>query len=184
MLGLARRGHQRANDGIPRGGPLSFLQPPRQSETAPASAPSKERFWRMDYSSQNKNQIWPPLKGPLGLWVGLALPSSSPKVKVLVTQSCLTFCNPVDCSPPGSSVHGILQARIREWVAMPFCRGSSPPRDRTRVAHTAGRFLPVWATREACSPTLSPVPTVSATLWISFVKACPRSEQTGSLSPL
>ena len=44
-------------------------------------------------------------------------------------QSCLTLCNPMDCSPPGSSVHGILQARILEWVAMPSSRGSSWPRD-------------------------------------------------------
>ena len=42
-------------------------------------------------------------------------------------QSCPTFCDPIDCSPPGSSVHGILQARILEWVAMPSSRGSSPP---------------------------------------------------------
>ena len=49
-------------------------------------------------------------------------------------QSCLTLCNPMDCSPPGSSVHGILQARILEWVAMPSSRGSSPPRDWTRVS--------------------------------------------------
>ena len=42
-----------------------------------------------------------------------------------VAQSCLTLCNPVDCSPPGSSVHGILQARILEWVAISFSRGSS-----------------------------------------------------------
>ena len=44
-------------------------------------------------------------------------------------QSCLTFCNPMDCSPPGSSVHGILQGRILEWVAMSFSRGSSQLRD-------------------------------------------------------
>ena len=44
---------------------------------------------------------------------------------VLAAQSCLTFCNPMDYSPPGSSVHGILQARILEWVAIPFSRGSS-----------------------------------------------------------
>ena len=42
-----------------------------------------------------------------------------------VAQSCLTLCDPVDCSPPGSSIHGILQARILEWVAISFCRGSS-----------------------------------------------------------
>ena len=50
------------------------------------------------------------------------------KMKVLVTQMCLTLCNPMDCSPPGSSVHGILQARILEWVAISFSMGSSSPR--------------------------------------------------------
>ena len=49
------------------------------------------------------------------------------KVKVLVTQSCPTLCNPKNCSPPGSSVHGILQARKLEWVAVTFSSGSSPP---------------------------------------------------------
>ena len=50
-------------------------------------------------------------------------------VGVLVTQSCCTLCDPMDCSPPGSSVHGILQAKILEWVAISFSRASSPPRD-------------------------------------------------------
>ena len=63
------------------------------------------------------------------------------KVKVLLAQSCLTLCNPMECSPLGSSVHGILQARILEWVAMPSSRGSSQPRDRTQVSYIAGRFL-------------------------------------------
>ena len=58
-----------------------------------------------------------------------------------VTQSCLTLCNPMDCSLPGSSVHGIPQARILEWVAISFSRGSSRPRDRTQVSHIAGRHL-------------------------------------------
>ena len=61
-----------------------------------------------------------------------------------VTQSCLTLCNPVDCSLPGFSIHGILQARILEWVPMPSYRGSSWPRDQTRVSSiscTAGRFF-------------------------------------------
>ena len=49
---------------------------------------------------------------------------------VLVTQSCLTLCDPMNCSPPGSSVHGILQARILEWFVMPSARGSSQPRDK------------------------------------------------------
>ena len=57
-----------------------------------------------------------------------------------VAQSCPTLCDPVDCSPPGSSIHGILQARILEWVAIFFSRGSSQPRYRTQVSHIAGRY--------------------------------------------
>ena len=60
-------------------------------------------------------------------------------------QSCPTLCNPMDCSPPGSSVHGILQARILEWSAISFSRRSSPPRDQTSVTCMspgfAGRFF-------------------------------------------
>ena len=56
-----------------------------------------------------------------------------------VAQSCLTLCNPMDCSLPGSSVHGIFQARILEWVVISFSRGSSRPRDRTRVPLIVGR---------------------------------------------
>ena len=58
----------------------------------------------------------------------------------------------VECAPhglPGSSVHGILQAGILEWVAMPFSRGSSKPRDWTQVSCIAGRFFAIWTTREA-----------------------------------
>ena len=71
------------------------------------------------------------------------------KVKVLVAQSCLTLCDPLDCSPPGFSVHGILQTKILEWVAIPFSRGSSRPRDQTQVSHIVGRFFTFWPTREA-----------------------------------
>ena len=67
---------------------------------------------------------------------------------MLVAQSCPTVCDPVDYSLPGSSVLGIFQARIPEWVAIPFSRGSSQPRDRTQVSCMAGQFFPVWATRE------------------------------------
>ena len=66
-----------------------------------------------------------------------------------VAQSCLTLCNPMNCSLPGSSNHGILQARILEWVAISFSRGSSQPRDRTRVSHIGGRRFNLEATREA-----------------------------------
>ena len=62
-------------------------------------------------------------------------------VKALVTQSCLTLCDPMDIRLPGSSVHVILQARIMEWVPIPFSRGSSQLRDQTRVSHIVGRVF-------------------------------------------
>ena len=67
-------------------------------------------------------------------------------VCVLVTQSCLTLCDSMDCSLPGSSVHGIFQARILEWVAISFSRGSSRPRDQTQVFCIAGRFFTIRTT--------------------------------------
>ena len=63
--------------------------------------------------------------------------------------SLVWLCDAIDGSPPGSSVHGILQARILEWVAIPFSRGSSPPRDQTQASCTASRLFTVWATGEA-----------------------------------
>ena len=67
-----------------------------------------------------------------------------------VVQSCPTVPNSMNCSPPGSSVHGILQARILEWVAMPSSRGSPQPRDWTHIFDTAGRFFTNWATLWEC----------------------------------
>ena len=64
-------------------------------------------------------------------------------------QSCPTLCDPRDGSPPGSPVPGILQARILEWVAISFSRGSSWSRDRTQVSRIGGRCFNLWATREA-----------------------------------
>ena len=61
-----------------------------------------------------------------------------------VAQSCPALCDPTDYT-----VHGILKARILEWVAFPFSRGSSQPSDRTQVSCIAGGFFTVWATREA-----------------------------------
>ena len=72
-------------------------------------------------------------------------------VCVLFTKSCLTLCDPMNCSPPGSSVHGISKARILEWVAIPFSRGSFWHRDWTQVSCIAGRFFTNWANREAQS---------------------------------
>ena len=67
----------------------------------------------------------------------------------LVAQLYLTLCDPMSSSPPGSSVHGILQARILKWAANPFSRESSIPRDQTQVFCIAGRFFTVRATKEA-----------------------------------
>ena len=66
------------------------------------------------------------------------------KSEVKVAQSCLTLCNPMECL-----VHGILQGRILEWIAFPFSRGSSQPRDWTQVSCIAGWFFTSWTTREA-----------------------------------
>ena len=66
------------------------------------------------------------------------------KKKVQVAQLCLTLCDCMDCT-----VHGILLARVLEWVAVPFSRGSFQPRDQTQVSHIVGGFFTNWATREA-----------------------------------
>ena len=70
-------------------------------------------------------------------------------MKGKLAQSCPTLCDPMNCSSPGSFVHGILQARILEWVAVPFSKGSSWPRGRTQVSGITGRSFTVWATPEA-----------------------------------
>ena len=79
---------------------------------------------------------------------GLMAMVSLVKRKVLVAQLCLTLCDLMVCSFPGSSVHGISQERILEWVVVPFSRGFSQPRDQTQVSRIAGRFFIVLATRE------------------------------------
>ena len=98
--------------------------------------------WSLRFCIFNK------LLGDSGLYT---LSNQSLSKEVLVTQLCPTLCDPMDCSPPGSSVHEIFQARILEWVAISFSRGSSQPRDRTWVSRTAGKFFTNWATREAQS---------------------------------
>ena len=71
------------------------------------------------------------------------------KVKMLVIHSCLTLCDPMDYSPSGSSAHGILQARILEWVAILFSRGIFSTQWLNPGLCIAGRFFTIWATREA-----------------------------------
>ena len=72
--------------------------------------------------------------------------------EMLVAQFCPTLCSIMDYSPPGSSVHRVLQARILEWAAIPLSRGSSRPRDRTQVFPIAGRFFAAWAIRAPHAP--------------------------------
>ena len=98
---------------------------------------ASERLQALTYIfiRENNQMSWPRVIGitfqSFGLlWVCVCVCVC---VCVLVAQSCLTLCDSMDCSPPGSSVHGILQTRILEWVAMPSLRGSSRPRDRTLV---------------------------------------------------
>ena len=86
------------------------------------------------------------------LWTPLFF-SYCVSIIILVAQSCLTLCHPMDCSLPGSSVHRILQARILEWVAISFSRGSSWPKDQTWISCIEGKFLTFWTTREACVST-------------------------------
>ena len=78
--------------------------------------------------------------------------SSSSSMLFSVTKLCQTLCNPMDCSLPGSSVHGIFQARILEWVAISSSRGSSQLRDQTHVSCIGRQTLYHWATWEAISP--------------------------------
>ena len=72
-----------------------------------------------------------------------------PQYCCLLTKSCLTLCDLMDCSLPGSSVHGISQARILEWVVISFSRGSAQPRDRTSFSCIGRQILYYWATWEA-----------------------------------
>ena len=67
-------------------------------------------------------------------------------------QSCPTLCNPMDCIPPGSSIHGIFQAGVLEWIAISFSSWSSWSGYQTQVSHISGRRFTIWATREARSP--------------------------------
>ena len=81
----------------------------------------------------------------------------------------------MNCSLQGSSVHGILQARVLEWVAISFSRGSSWLRDRTRVSHIAGGCFAVWATREALRAVLSAYLRLSIFLLAILIPACASS---------
>ena len=111
---------------------------------------------------QKQNGIWPPhlilVQHLITLhltwcekeesWWRRTKTSMCMRVHAVLLQSCLTLWDPLDCSPLGSSVCGILQARILEWVVIPLSRGSSLLRYQTQVSCMAGRFFTVWAIRE------------------------------------
>ena len=104
--------------------------------------------WLATVYEVTKSQIW------LGNSTTAAITCSllvlyKVKVNVLVIRSYPTLDHLMDCRPPGSSVHGIFQTRILEWVVILFSRGSSQPRDWTQVSCIAIRFFTIWATREA-----------------------------------
>ena len=86
----------------------------------------------------------PWLNDRMHFWI-LCLTTYSLCVYVLVAQLCPTLCKPMDYSPPGYSVQGILQARVIEWVAIPFSRGSSQLRDWTQVSYIADKLFTFWA---------------------------------------
>ena len=101
------------------------------------------------FTSVNDNSWYPPASNlKYHHWRFLKREDLS-VVEVKVAYLCLTLCDPVDCSLPVSSVHGILQAGILEWVAIAFSRGSSQLRNWTEVSCLAGRFFTNWTTREA-----------------------------------
>ena len=89
-----------------------------------------------------------------------------PRMLCVRTQLCPTLCDPMDYSPPCFFVHGISQARILEQVAIPYSRGSSQPRDWTRVSCIIGRFFTILATREDVS-TANYIPLLENTLHFS-----------------
>ena len=84
----------------------------------------------------------------LDIWSVLFVANHDVDLTNVVAQSCPTLCDPMDCSPPGSSVHEIFQARILEWIAILFSRGSSQPKDGTWVSCIGARFFTFEATRE------------------------------------
>ena len=121
--------------------------PPGSS--VPGILQARTREWvAISFSNAWKWKVKVKLLSPVRL---LATPWTAEviiKLCCLVTKSCSGLCNPMDCNLPGSSVHGIFQARILEWVAISFSRGSSQPRDQTHVSYKNRQSLYHWATRE------------------------------------
>ena len=151
-------------DGSPPGSPTPGILQARTLEWVAISF-SKAWKWKVKMKSLSRPRLlatpWttayqaPPSMGfsRQEYWSGVPLPSPSGGAsgnlnEMLVAQSCPTLCDPTNCSPSGSSIHGVLQARIVEWIAISFFRGSSQPRDQTHVSPTGRWILYHWATRD------------------------------------
>ena len=106
-------------------------------------------IWKGWYSTMLKRKVFFCVFFPITFWLWALQPKPPmwdmkviyQKIAAKSLQSCLTLCNPIDGSPPGSSVHRISQARRLEWVAISFSRGFSWPRDRTQVSCLTGEFF-------------------------------------------
>ena len=115
----------------------TFLKLPLHKSVTEHFSFMKSIIWMRDWQRQHLDSTYSPLRPPHLL---IHNPEPQSRMVVLVVQS--TLCNPIGYHPPGSSVHGILQARILEWVAISFSRGSSQPRDPTQFSCIAGDSLP------------------------------------------
>ena len=116
-------------------------------EKTPAFLPSGSHWWAQLGNPSEKQ--WIVISFRANLSTSLHPQPLIPRWScVCVSQSCLTLCDPMDYSPPGSSVHGILQERILGWFAISFSRGSSWLRDQTCASCIGKRILYHWATRE------------------------------------
>ena len=128
----------------------STAAPPLRTMCLPTSPPLLEAAasgttgWTLGLGSCNSC-----CRQTVRAWSGQSLQIPKAESKSEVAQSCQTLCDPVDCSPPFFSVHEIFQARILEWVAISFSRGSNWPKDQTQVSCIAGRLFTIWATRES-----------------------------------
>ena len=108
---------------------------------------SSKKWWRTGKPGVCSAWVWKVLDK--AEWLKNNKTINTVKVKVLVTQSFSTLCDTMNCSLPDSSVHGISQAIILEWVTISVSRVSAWPRDQTQVCCIAGKFFTIWATREA-----------------------------------
>ena len=147
---------------MPKPGPPGRTTEPAAAATSPGSRSTSHQFSKSSHSTPCPAHLpsqrplapsrQPSRQGALSPTCGWLVDfkeSRKEKKESEVTQSCPTLCDPMDCSPPGSPVHGIFQARILEWAAISFSRGPSQPRDRTQVSGIAGKFFTICASREA-----------------------------------